>query len=51
VELVDPNTGELVCRLAYRDAVVLAFEIEQACARVLAAEHLREIMERHNRRP
>jgi hypothetical protein len=51
VELVDPNTGELVCRLAYRDAVVLAFEIAQACARVLAAEHLREIMERHNRRP
>jgi hypothetical protein len=51
VELVDPNTGELVCRLAYRDAVVLAFEIEQACARVLAAQWLREIMERHNRRP
>jgi hypothetical protein len=45
VELVDPNTGELVCRLAYHDAVVLAFEIEQMCARVLAGQWLREIME------
>jgi hypothetical protein len=46
VKLVDPNTGETVCRLDYRDAVVLAFEIEQACARVLAGQWLREIMER-----
>jgi hypothetical protein len=46
VELVDPNTQELVCRLAYPDAVVLAFEIEQMCARVLAGQWLREIMQR-----
>jgi hypothetical protein len=51
VELVDPNTGELVCRLAYQDAVVLAFEIEQASAQVHAAQWLRETLTRHNRKP
>jgi hypothetical protein len=45
VRLVDPNTQEVVCSLAYRDAVVLAFEIEQAASRVLASQWLREIME------
>jgi hypothetical protein len=48
VELVDPNTQTLVCRLAYQDAVVLAFEIEQMCARVLAGQWLWEIMERRD---
>jgi hypothetical protein len=49
VNLVDPNTEETVCSMAYRDAVVLAFEIEQAAARVLAAQWVREVMERRDR--
>jgi hypothetical protein len=51
VELVDPNTQELVCSLTYPDAMVLAFEIEQCAGRVLASQWLREIMERHHRKP
>lgn len=49
VNLVDPNTQETVCSLAYRDAVVLAFEIEQTAAQVLTSQWLREVMERHDR--
>ena len=50
MELVDPNTGELVCRLAYHDAVILTFEIEQAFARVLGTQHLRETLDRRRER-
>jgi hypothetical protein len=49
VELVDPDTGKTVCRLAFRDAVVLAFEIEQAAARLRARESYRVIFDRQNR--
>jgi hypothetical protein len=48
VQLVDPNTQTVVCSLTYRDAVVLAFEIEQTAARVMAGQWLREVMERRN---
>jgi hypothetical protein len=46
IDLIDPNTQELVCSLTFRDAVVLAFEIEQVAARLRAREWARETLRR-----